>query len=192
MSIKLPAAFSSDGRAARALNRLVSGAVRGTPLRHWFARRARRRLPASARRVLFVCKGNICRSVYAQAVASRAAPAGWIFLSGGLAATPGTPSPETAVRVARARGVDLSGHRSQPLAAFPPAQVDVVFVMEPVQALHPALDRFRDRVPVLTLGMAAGDPLIVDPYGQDDAAFHRCFSEIERAVTLFWGEHDRP
>ena len=193
MSIKLPAVLSDDGRAARAINRLVSGVARIPPLGSILARRARGGLPAAARRVLFVCKGNICRSAYAQAVATRAAPSsgGWSFASAGLLAVQGTSSPETAIRVARARGVDLAGHRSRALAAFDPRDLDAVFVMEPVQALHPALASFRARMPVLTLGMAAGDPLIADPYGRDDDAFHRCFAEIERAVELYWGRPDR-
>ena len=57
--------------------------------------------------------------------------------------------------------------------------------------LHPALDPFRARMPILALGMAGGDPLIEDPYGQSEAAFHRCFSEIERAVGLYWSERDQ-
>jgi protein-tyrosine phosphatase len=193
MVIKLPAALFNDGRLVRVLNRLISGVVRSSPLRDVLARRARQRLPARARRALFVCKGNICRSAYAHAVAARIAPpqAGWSFFSAGLTATPGTASPETALRVARARGVDLSEHRSRTIQDFDPQEIDVVFVMEPVQVLHPALGLFRTRMPILTLGMVAGDPLIEDPYGRNEAAFHRCFAEIERAVDLYWGERDQ-
>jgi protein-tyrosine phosphatase len=194
MLIKLPTALDTDSRVARVLNRLVSVFIRRSPLREYFARRSQGRLPANACRALFVCKGNICRSAYAEAAAGRtAAPAaGWTFFSAGLAATPGTGSPITAIRVARARGIDLSRHRSQSLDAFDPRQIDVVFVMEPLQTLHPALDSFRSQLPVLTLGMVAGDPLIADPYGKDEAAFHSCFSAIERAVGLYWGERVSP
>jgi protein-tyrosine phosphatase len=193
MSIKLPAALFEDGRAARVLNRLVSGLVRHSPLRVSLARRACRPLPPDVRRVLFVCKGNICRSAYAEAVARRspAASSGWVFHSAGLGATPGTPPPESAVRVARSRGVDLSAHRARSVADFDPAGIDAVFVMEPVQAFHPALGRFRARAPIRMLGMAGGDPLIADPYGRGDAVFESCFGAIERALQLLWGDAGR-
>nr|MCU0254127.1 hypothetical protein [Acidobacteriota bacterium] len=181
--------FHEDGRAARVLNRMVSGSIRGTPLRVWLVRRALEPFPAGTRRVLFVCKGNICRSAYAEAVArqTEAARAGWSFHSAGLAATPGTPPPEAATRVARALGVEISAHRSRSLADFDPGHVDVVFVMEPVQTLHPALGPFRVRAPIRLLGMPAGEPLIADPYGKDDAVFRETFTRIDRVMTLLWG-----
>ena len=80
--IKLPAALFDDGRVARVVNRLVSRVMRTSPLRDVFARRVQQRLPAGARRALFVCKGNICRSAYAHAVAGRVArpETGWMLL----------------------------------------------------------------------------------------------------------------
>jgi protein-tyrosine-phosphatase len=87
--------------------------------------------------------------------------------------------------------VDLSSHRARNVAAFDPASIDAVFVMEPVQAIHPALARFRARAPIRMLGMAGGDPLIADPYGRDDTAFQFCFAEIERALQLLWGDAAR-
>ena len=61
--------------------------------------------------------------------------------------------------------------------------------MEPMQALHRALKPFRGQLPVLTLGMVAGHPLIADPYGKDEAAFLPLF--FWRSIarwSLFWGD----
>lgn len=69
--------------------------------------------------VLFVCTGNTCRSPMAEGIARDAvARRGWPHVSirsAGVSAGVGSPASEEAVRVAAERGVDLSGHRSQPL-----------------------------------------------------------------------------
>src|SRR5262245_52514417 len=55
-------------------------------------------------RLIFICKGNICRSPYAEA---RARGLGLTVASFGLEATPGQPPDATACRLARRRGVPL-------------------------------------------------------------------------------------
>jgi ArsR family transcriptional regulator, arsenate/arsenite/antimonite-responsive transcriptional repressor / arsenate reductase (thioredoxin) len=74
-------------------------------------------------RVLFLCTGNSARSQIAEALAER--------LSGGavLAASAGShPKPlhPNAVRVMRARGIDLAGHRSKHLGEFAAQRFDHV------------------------------------------------------------------
>jgi len=176
--------LGGDGRAERILNRLVSRAVRATPWGLALLGRSVRRLPARPCRVLFVCKGNVCRSAYAELRArSRvSASSGWEFSSAGLEARPGTPPPEDAVSVARQLGLDLSAHRSRSLSAIDPASVEVVFVMEPAQMLRGDLSPFRARSPVLLLGSLAEDPFIADPFGRDHDAFRICFAAIDTAL----------
>jgi protein-tyrosine-phosphatase len=88
--------------------------------------------------------------------------------------------------VARELGLDLSDHRSRPLAAIDPASVDIVFVMEPTQGLRWGLAPFRARSPVLLLGLLAGDPFIPDPFGRDPDTFRRCFATIDSAIDRFF------
>ena len=148
----------------------------------------RRGVPARPGRVLFVCKGNICRSVYAEyrARALAGPDSGWTFESSGLEAKPGTPSPDRAVAVAARRGIDLAAHRSR---AFDPARsgsYDAIFVMEPWHQGHALLRTSPVRATLL--GAFHAPPLFVvrDPYGRDEAAFETAFDEIDEALAALF------
>jgi protein-tyrosine phosphatase len=77
--------------------------------------------------IVFVCTGNTCRSPLAEGLckkllAERLSCAveqlperGFVVLSAGVAAMMGGAAAAEAVEVGREYGVDLSGHRSQPL-----------------------------------------------------------------------------
>jgi protein-tyrosine phosphatase len=147
-----------------------------------------RRLPRRPGRVLFLCHGNICRSVFAEHVARRAAGNGarWTFSSAGLEAKPGSRSPELAVTVAGRRGIDLAAHRSRGLSRDELEHSDVVFVMEPHQRRHKLLDRGAGVPPALLLGAwcRQNGPAarLRDPYDRDEACYETVFDQIESAV----------
>src|SRR4029077_1688957 len=97
-------------------------------------RRLSRRPPPQF--VLAVCRGNMCRSPYAAALLHhqllslvgnrvRVASAGFT--------EHGRPCPDVAVAVAAARGLDLSGHRSQLLAPPEVHAADLILVMDTTQ-----------------------------------------------------------
>ena len=145
-------------------------------------------VPSAPCRVLFLCKGNICRSAFAEAVARTLVDGRrhWEFRSAGLEAGEGSPSPEAAVRVAREFGVDLESHRSRAVQSGDFSASDVVFVMEPGQKSQ-ALERARSVHPGIALlgafcGNGAHRPVIGDPFGHDDAAYRLAFARIVDAV----------
>ena len=133
----------------------------------------------SVRRLVFVCKGNICRSPYAS---TRARALGIQAASYGLNAAEGAPADPLASRNALQRGVDLSAHRA---AAFHCARLeakDLVIVFEPAQ-LAQVQERCRSAAMSL-LGIWARPlrPHVQDPYGRSDRYFQQCFTVIDANV----------
>ena len=136
----------------------------------------------SVRRLVFVCKGNICRSPYANA---RAHAMGVPSVSYGLDAAGGAPADPAASRNASVRGVDLAAHRSAKLESSLITKGDLFIVFEPWHVKE-ILRRSIDRVPATTLlGIWARPirPHIEDPYGRSDRYFQQCFSVIDANIA---------
>ena len=144
---------------------------------------------AAVARLVFVCKGNICRSPYASAKArSLGAPA----VSLGLEAADGSPADPAALRNALQRGVDLSAHRSLRAESTSFAAGDLVMVFEPVH-LAEIRRRSTRATPASLLGVWTPPkrPHIQDPYGRGDKYFQQCFSVIDANVAAIVGRMGR-
>jgi protein-tyrosine-phosphatase len=137
-----------------------------------------------AEEILFLCHGNINRSILAERCLNHSG-SGPRFLSAGLHPRAGRPADPTMVDVAASQGVSLEDARSRCVAASMVESADIVFVMETQQLL-----RFRDEYPeasdkVWLLGVvgSSSQPLeVADPYGEDRASYERCFHDI-RGLT---------
>ncbi|WLQ16861.1 hypothetical protein O5O45_13145 [Hahella aquimaris] len=142
----------------------------------------------SPQRVIFVCKGNVCRSVYAEAfLKGRLQKDKVEIVSCGLATDGGTLANPTAKEVAAERGVGLSDHRSTRIQDMSMRQGDLFIVMEPYM-VH-ALDKYRKddaESHVLILGMVGPDqqPTIPDPYGREVSVFNKVFDTIESKLSV--------
>ncbi len=162
-------------------------------------------MPPAPSSCLFVCKGNICRSPFAEYLAREIAQAsgagGWIrFGSAGLHAGRPLPSPANAVEAARAFGIRLDGHRSKGVTPELMESYDMVLAMEPwqLQTLREGYPQFMDKVFLLSLfggpgGLRGSYDIynIRDPYGGSVDTFHACFSRIETCLKGLFAEASR-
>ena len=152
------------------------------PLRRWYARRLRRKL-ARAGRVLFVCKGNICRSPFAEHYARLVLPDIEVASAGYWRET-GRSCPTESVEVARSEGIDLSAHRSRLLSEEDVEAADLVLVFDEenlavVRELHPRAAGKLHRIGLLS---ADGPVNVRDPYGDELRSYRRSYDDIVRAL----------
>lgn len=132
-------------------------------------------------RLVFVCKGNICRSPYA---AARARGLGVDSVSLGLEAADGAMADAAAARNALSRGLDLSAHRSARLESALVRNGDLIVVFEPAQ-LRVARQRCENSHAISLLGIweCPIRPHLEDPHGRSDRYFQQCFSIIDTNVA---------
>lgn len=155
------------------------------------------RLPHDFDSILFVCKGNICRSPFAEALTTkllRESNRGHVrCASAGLAVTAqGGTVPPFAMQTATRHGVSLATHKPTQLTEEMVASFALVVAMEAYQLweLRRRFPAYRDRF--LLLAMLVPDSHrarsgferynIFDPYGQPESAFVRCYDLLD--VTL--------
>jgi protein-tyrosine phosphatase len=134
-------------------------------------------------RLIFVCKGNICRSPYAEAIARKYCDH-LLTASFGLHAEPGKLANEQALKSANYRGVDLRKHRTRMATDLVVNQSDLLIAMEPGQAQ--SLQHYQKthgaQVTLLGLWGEVVLPKIADPYGHDGMVFDMCFLRIDAAI----------
>lgn len=194
-----PAPAMTEGQwIAGRLIRHACERVPGYPkLRRGMARaRLRRALAAAvhagrAPSIVFVCYGNICRSVFAErSLAQALAPLADQVLvrSAGTYQVAGRQSPSEAIQAAQRRGLDLTTHRSQFVTPeiLDAATVVIVFDQSNVAALNSQFPKIE--CPVIPLGSLietdGRQGNIQDPYGGEPAQFDRAFGLIERGVAV--------
>lgn len=147
-------------------------------------------MPAPAT-VLVVCTANICRSPMAagllsHAFAARPAPLRSLrIVSAGVAARTGELVSENSVIALRKAGIDISGHRSQPLMQ---QMLDDAFVVLCMTESHRAMIQlqaepapknlflFREFMP------EASDKEICDPYGGTLKIYEAARDEMVEAL----------
>jgi protein-tyrosine-phosphatase/peptidoglycan/xylan/chitin deacetylase (PgdA/CDA1 family) len=132
-------------------------------------------------RLVFVCRGNICRSPYAEV---RACNAGLNAVSFGLTAKTGAPANPDAIENAAVCGIDLGHHRSRRREDIEIRPGDLLIGMESWQATALQLMAKKQNAQVTLLGLWSTPPrpYIHDPFGHRESYFQACFSVIEAAV----------
>ncbi len=133
--------------------------------------------------VLFVCTANQCRSPMAEAMFRRLLEehglTGWRVESAGTWTQDGIPATNFAQEAMRARGLDISAHRSREVSADLLRQFDLILTMEEghKEALRFEFPDVADRVFLLS-EMADKAFEIEDPVGKPLEEYRRTADEI--------------
>lgn len=176
----IPAPLKRDSR------RLLVGV--GDSLRY---RHMDKPMKSVVRHVIFVCKGNICRSAFAEeALRKRLDGEGMRVESCGLQAVSGAQPPEEAIRAAAKFDIDLSAHRARTPEECGMAEADLIVAMEFGQLLDLSarFPQWSERLALLRPFAPWPASLLCnidDPYGCEARVYHRCFATINRALDAF-------
>lgn len=131
-------------------------------------------------RLVFVCKGNICRSAFAEAIARTS---GVKSISCGIETVSGASANQAAIDTANKRNIDLSEHKTTPIQSVSFKKGDLLVAMEPLQLKKLQHGPAKEYVSTL-LGLwgRPPSPYIEDPYDASSVYFNHCFNTIEKSV----------
>jgi len=131
-----------------------------------------------AKRLLFVCYGNICRSPMAESIARQRLGRAVEVASAGICAT-GGPATEEAVLVMKVvYKIDISSHIARPVGIFDLRSFDYIVAMD--VSIYNSL---RDIWKVPESILYSWD--IEDPIGQDYQTYKETALKIERRLGQF-------
>ena len=170
-------------RALRATGGYIIGKLNF--VRHPYERWSTVRLPESVQSVLFVCKGNICRSplgeVCLRALATQAGRP-LTIRSAGLETTPGKPAHLKAQATAIENGLSLETHATTQVHAELLDKSDLIIVMEVAQKdrIHGLYPSTRGKVVLLGRFESTGPLEIADPYSGTIEDFRSCYRQVKR------------
>jgi protein-tyrosine phosphatase len=146
--------------------------------------------------ILFVCKGNICRSPFAESIADKIALKRSlkkvVSSSAGLQVPISLGSPHEVLEVAEKFGVNLNAHKSNGITSRLAESSDMIVAMETwhVKRLREMFPMHGDKIFLLPLFESKNRRWkwsyerynISDPYGKSLPYFQECFHRIERCI----------
>ena len=141
-----------------------------------------------ARKILFVCTGNTCRSSMAGALARdilNRKPYGQEIKvsSAGVAAWTGSPASPQAVEALQDYGIDLSFHRAKIVDEYNTGSADLILTMT---ASHRKIltTRFPSSLDkTFTLaGYTGNEKDIADPFGQAVEVYRKCAEALREMI----------
>ena len=135
--------------------------------------------------IIFVCKGNICRSPYAE-FKFNSLNKNIKAISAGLEANSNEPANFSAISNSLKRNVDLKFHKTKNLNILN-LEKSAIFVLEPMQALkiliqNPSVKTISKIFLLGNFQKNASMSVIPDPYGREDAFFQKVYEMIDSAV----------
>lgn len=138
--------------------------------------------------IVMVCKGNVCRSAFAEYHLRRIVKNDKVTIeSCGLDVDQGNYAPEKSVETARFYDIDLSAHRSKGLPQCNVEKADLILAME-LRQYRRLVSLFpHKKARIKLLRTYAPFPLsllcnIDDPYGRNNKEYMTCYSLIDRSL----------
>lgn len=150
----------------------------------WMQIKLRKQL-RNAKSILFVCYGNINRSILAQAFAEQYyADSAVHFNSAGFHPHPGRPADISMQRIAAENELDLTNCSSKTLEYAMLEHADIIFVMERLQYIRMTQEHPRFANKTFLLGSLTSNNSIdiADPYNQAIGIYKNCFQTVCSAV----------
>jgi len=139
---------------------------------------------ASVSSVLFVCKGNICRSPFAASLFQQLYGDNIKVSSSGYFPKHNRASPELIVESAREFGVELKQHRSSLIQVTNMDENDLVFIFdqENYDQLISLFPRYRHKIYFLGYLGNVKKLEVIDPYGKDKSIMVNIYAQIELLI----------
>lgn len=138
--------------------------------------------------VIFVCKGNICRSPFAEYFFRSLDTKGDLKIeSCGIEVGKKIQSPSEVIRISKEFGIDLNTHFSKGLSACDHNKADLIVPMEYNHYLQliSLFPEYKNKIRVLRDFAPFPYNLlcnIYDPFNLGQKEYRRCFSNIEEAL----------
>ena len=151
-------------------------------------------LPYKVKSILFICKGNICRSPFAEYIFSRKYNSfnRYLLYSAGINVTNPKSPPENAIITARKFGVDLQDHKSRSIKYSLVESNDIIVATDTWQYnyLRKIFLEYRNKIfllPLFDFNINSNFDCyysynIKDPYGANAIEFEECYTKIERCL----------
>lgn len=178
--------------------RKLKSKIRHSNYRRRRGRSRMRSLLSRSNSVLFVCKGNICRSPFAEMYLRHRLEefdAGKSFRVGSAGYFPkdGRPSPENAKLAADRLGVCLKGHRSRRMTEQLARDSDLIVVFDE-ENYDRILGDYPEAVQKLVFlndSVEGGRLVVDDPYGTSEKDFVATYRSIATAIDAMMDRLDR-
>jgi len=137
-------------------------------------------------KILFVCKGNICRSPFAQYYSQKVFPKSIEISSSGYYSKIGRKCPKKAIKAAKEFGIQLENHRSTLVTEdlIKEAQVIYIFDEENRQILNSLFPFAKNKIFLLGSLNENSPKIISDPYSKEFFQYKITFKLISKYIDM--------